>query len=321
MLSKDMISQNLENCLIDTSFLKLPGYRKGKVRDTCTIKNAMILITTDRQSAFDRILAAVPFKGQVLNQVSQFWFDNTADIVQNHVLEVPDPNVTIAKKCRVFPIEFVVRGYLTGSTDTSAWTIYSKGGRNICGNILPDGMVKNQKLQQPILTPTTKSEDHDESISAEEVVKRGIIDKKTWQELEAIVFALFQRGTEVAQRGGVILVDTKYEMGLDDQNHICLIDEVHTPDSSRYWIKNSYQQRFSQGLEPENIDKEFLRLWFKNNCDPYHDPVLPKAPPELVTELSSRYIQLYELITASEFIIDTSLPIEQRLLKNLKNWI
>ena len=191
--------------------------------------------------------------------------------------------------------EFVVRGYLTGSTDTSAWTLYSRGERNICGNILPDGMVKSQKFEKPILTPTTKSEEHDESISAEEIISRGIIDESTWKKLESIVFALFDYGTKVAASNGLILVDTKYELGVDSDGNIVLIDEIHTPDSSRYWLKDSYQSRFENGKEPENIDKEFLRLWFKEHCDPYKDAVLPNAPEELVTELSSRYIKLYEM--------------------------
>lgn len=320
MISKDIIHSNLKNCLINTTFLDLPNPRKGKVRDTFDLGDKLILITTDRQSAFDRILAAVPFKGQVLNHVSAFWFENTKDIVKNHVIEVPDPNVTIAKKCTVLPIEFVVRAYITGSTDTSAWMKYSKGERDICGNLLPDGMVKNQKFDKPILTPTTKAEDHDESISAEEIVKRGIIDEETWQKLEDIAFKLFACGSEIAKEHGLILVDTKYEMGLDDNGEITLIDEIHTPDSSRYWLADSYEEHFSQNLEPENIDKEFLRLWFKENCDPYNDPELPPAPDDLVVELSSRYIKLYEMITGKEFTIDTDISIEERIKKNLEKY-
>ncbi len=320
MISKDIIHSNLQNCLKDTTFLDLPNPRKGKVRDTFGLGDKLILITTDRQSAFDRILAAVPFKGQVLNQVSAFWFENTKDIVKNHVIEVPDPNVTVAKKCSVLPIEFVVRAYITGSTDTSAWMKYSKGERDICGNLLPDGMVKNQKFDKPILTPTTKAEDHDESISAEEIVKRGIIDEETWQKCENIAFKLFAYGSEIAKEHGLILVDTKYEMGLDDNGEITLIDEIHTPDSSRYWLADSYKERLSRNLEPENIDKEFLRLWFKENCDPYNDPELPSAPDDLVVELSSRYIKLYEMITGKEFTVDTDISIEERLKDNLSKY-
>ena len=320
MIAKETILANLKNCLTRTDFLSLPNPRRGKVRDTFDLGDKLVLVTTDRQSAFDRILASVPFKGQVLNQVSAFWFENTTDIVQNHVLEIPDPNVTVAKKCSVFPIEFVVRGYLTGSTDTSAWTQYSKGVRNFCGNTLPDGMVKNQKLNQPILTPTTKSEEHDESISAEEIVERGIIDEDTWKKLESIVFSLFSYGASIAAQHGLILVDTKYEIGRDENGEITLIDEIHTPDSSRYWLADSYEERFAEGREPENIDKEFLRLWFRDNCDPYNDPELPPAPDDLVVELSSRYIKLYELITGGEFRIDADTPIEERLKRNLQKY-
>jgi phosphoribosylaminoimidazole-succinocarboxamide synthase len=320
MISKDLIQKNLFNCLDDTSFLALPNRKKGKVRDIYDLGDRLLLVTTDRQSAFDRILASIPFKGQVLNQVSSFWFDNTKDIVDNAVLDVPDPNVTVAKKCTVFPVEFVVRGYLTGSTDTSAWTLYSKGMRDICGNIVPDGMTKNQKFAKSILTPTTKSEEHDEPISAAQISARGLISEKTWQKLETIVFKLFERGANIADQNGLILVDTKYELGMDVAGNILLIDEIHTPDSSRYWIKNSYEQRISQGQEPENIDKEFLRLWFKDHCDPYKDAMLPEAPQDLVVELSHRYIRLYEMITGMDFEIDDSVQIKDRLRNNLAKY-
>ncbi|MDD5674118.1 MAG: phosphoribosylaminoimidazolesuccinocarboxamide synthase [Chitinivibrionales bacterium] len=319
MISYDLIAKNLNNCLTDTSFLPLANGKKGKVRDSYDLGDKLILITTDRQSAFDRILASIPFKGQVLNQVSAFWFEQTRDIVNNHVIQIPDPNVTVAKKCRVFPIEFVVRGYLTGSTDTSAWMLYAKGSRTICGNILPDNMVKSQKFDKPILTPTTKSDAHDESISAQQIVERGIIDQKTWDKLASIAFKLFERGTQIAAKNGLILVDTKYELGLDDKGEITLIDEIHTPDSSRYWIAATYQERFTKGQEPENIDKEFLRLWFKDHCDPYNDKELPPAPKELIVELSYRYIKLYEMITGREFAIDP-MPVRERIAGNLKKF-
>lgn len=316
MLSRETIAANLNNTLQSSSFLPLAGRKQGKVRDTYDLGDKLLLITTDRQSAFDRVLASIPFKGQVLNQVSAFWFEQTADIVANHIVDIPDANVTIAKKCTVFPIEFVVRGYLTGSTSTSAWTLYAKGERDICGNKLPDGMVKNQKFAKPILTPTTKDDLHDESISAEEIVRKGIIDEQTWKRLESIAFALFARGSEIAARNGLILVDTKYELGTDSDGNIMLIDEIHTPDSSRYWIAQSYEQRFAAAQEPENIDKEFLRLWFKDHCDPYKDETLPQAPAELVIELSTRYIKLFEMITGTQFTLDPK-PIEQRIKDNL----
>ncbi|HEX2956909.1 MAG TPA: phosphoribosylaminoimidazolesuccinocarboxamide synthase [Chitinispirillaceae bacterium] len=317
MIQKGTILQNLTNCIEDTSFLNIQGMKKGKVRDTYDLGDKLMLITTDRQSAFDRVLACIPFKGQVLNQVSAFWFENTRHIVQNHLIATPDPNITIAKKCTVFPVEFVVRGYLTGSTSTSAWTLYSKGERTICGNRMPDGMKKNQKFEKPILTPTTKSDLHDESISAREIVSRKLIDEATWKKLEAIVFALFEFGTKTAEKHGLILVDTKYELGLDSDGNILLIDEIHTPDSSRYWLSASYEERLEKNMEPENIDKEFLRLWFRDHCDPYKDAVLPKAPDDLIAELSYRYITLYEMITGLDFSTDASINIRERMTNNL----
>ncbi len=319
MVDKSIIKENLDNCLNDTGFLNLPGKRVGKVRDTYQLDDRLVLITTDRQSAFDRVLASIPFKGEVLNRTSEFWFNECSDIVQSHVLSIPDPNVTVAKKCRVFPVEFVMRGYLTGSTSTSAWTQYNNGVRNICGNTLPDGMVKNQKLDRNILTPTTKSDEHDESISAREIKEKGIIDSETWERLSDIAFALFSRGQEIARKNGLILVDTKYEFGLDAEGNITLIDEIHTPDSSRYWLAETYEERIRNGQEPENIDKEFLRLWFMEHCDPYNDKELPSAPEDLIIELSHRYMRLFELITGKEFKTDYESDIKQRILDNLKD--
>jgi len=315
---KDIIRKNLARCLTDTSGLNLPGGKRGKVRDTYDLGDRILLITTDRQSAFDRVLASVPFKGQVLNQVSAFWFENTSDIVPNHVISIPDPNATLALKCEVFPVEFIVRGYLTGSTGTSAWTLYSNGSRNICGNILPDGMVKNQKFPEPIITPTTKSEEHDESITPEGIITSGLMTSSEWEEASGIAMKLFNRGVETAAKNGLILVDTKYELGKNENGDIILIDEIHTPDSSRYWIEASYEERFRSGREPENIDKEFLRLWFRDNCDPYNDEVLPEAPDDLVVELSSRYIRLYEMITGRKFEPATGDDPLQRLRENLR---
>lgn len=322
MDKKEIIKQNLSNCLAETNFDFLGTVKKGKVRDTYNLGDKLVLITTDRQSAFDRILASVPFKGQVLNQTSAFWFEQTKDIIENSLLGLPDPNVTVAKKCKVLPVEIVVRSYITGTTDTSAWMNYQNGVRNLCGNILPEGLKKNQKFEKPIMTPTTKSEEHDENISPEEIVGKGLVSEDKWKKIEKAAFEIFEKGTEIARENGLILVDTKYEFGEDEDGNILLIDEVHTPDSSRYWILESYQQRFDQGLEPENIDKEFLRLWFKENCDPYKDEELPEAPEDLVVELSSRYIKLYEMITGKEFQFpDASVPILERIEKNIKEWL
>ncbi|CAN8077299.1 unnamed protein product [Agarophyton chilense] len=284
--------------------------RKGKVRDQYAFdgvvngknESLLALITTDRQSAFDRILAAIPFKGAVLNKTAAFWFNITKHIVPNHVISVPHPNVTIARRCKPFPIEFVVRGYITGSTSTSLWKNYSNGVRNYCGIEFKDGLVKNQKLESNVITPTTKEEAGDRLISPAEVVKEQFMTQEDWDYCADKALELFEYGQKVAAENGLILVDTKYEFGRDEDGTIRLIDEIHTPDSSRYWLATSYAKRFGEGKEPENVDKEFLRLWFAENSDPYDkSKKLPDAPADLVDELSRRYVMLYELITNGSF--------------------
>jgi phosphoribosylaminoimidazole-succinocarboxamide synthase len=315
------ISLELNNCLTETSFLK-GNKRTGKVRDQYDVGDKIVLITTDRQSAFDRVLASIPFKGQVLNQISAWWFKKTEHIVANHLIEMPDPNVVVAKKCKVIPIEFVVRGYITGSTSTSLWTVYNNGDREYCGNKLPEGLIKNQKLDGNMLTPTTKEEHHDRPISPEDIINEGWMTKEDWVFCSKIALDLFSFGQKIAAEHGMILVDTKYEMGIDGSGNILLIDEIHTPDSSRYWIKNTYEQRIENGLEPENVDKEFLRLWFVDNCDPYNDDELPPAPNDLVVELSNRYIYLYETIIGESFPMPVKGElIENRIINNLKEYI
>jgi len=318
MIPKQQLKEQIKYTLEETSFPELGKKYKGKVRDVYITPEKIFLIATDRQSAFDRILARIPFKGQVLTQTSAFWFEKTKDIVQNHVIDVPDPNVVVCKKLKVFPVEVVVRGYITGVTSTAAWVAYQKGERNFCGNILPEGLKKNQKFKKPIITPTTKSEEHDEKISGEEIIKRKLMTKGQWDFISDRALKLFQRGTEIAEKNGLILVDTKYEFGYDKKGSIFLIDEIHTPDSSRFWIKESYEEKFKKGEEPENIDKEFLRLWFTKHCDPYKDRVLPEAPEELVIELSRRYITLYEMITGKEFKAKPG-DVKGRIERNLKN--
>lgn len=318
-MTNNKIEQQLNYVLKDTDFSNLGEKYTGKVRDVYTSDNEVFLITTDRQSAFDINLASIPFKGQVLTQTSAFWFENTKDIVQNHVLGTPDPNVMVCKKLKVFPVEFIVRGYLTGVTSTSVWTAYATGSREFCGNILPDGMCKNQKFDAPIITPSTKSDEHDENISDKDVIKLGLMTQKQWDFVADKVFKLFERGTSISAKNGLILVDTKYEFGYDEDGNIFLVDEIHTPDSSRYWLSYSYHTRLLNGEEPENIDKEFLRLWFKKNCNPYEDEVLPEAPKELVIELSRRYIKLFEMITGSEFKGEVG-NVEYRIMVNLFRW-
>ncbi|KAJ6734453.1 PHOSPHORIBOSYLAMINOIMIDAZOLE-SUCCINOCARBOXAMIDE SYNTHASE [Salix purpurea] len=305
------IKGSLSYCLTETSLNKtVPALKskvRGKVRDIYDAGDYLVLVTTDRQSAFDKILASIPFKGQVLNETSLWWFDRTRHIAQNAI------------KCSVFPVEFVVRGYVTGSTDTSLWTVYKNGVRNYCGNALPDGLVKSQKLPSNILTPTTKADDHDVPITPEEIVKSGLMTEADYCEVSSKALSLFEYGQRVALEHGLILVDTKYEFGKSSDGSVLLIDEVHTPDSSRYWIAHSYEERFQKGLEPENVDKEFLRLWFKDHCNPYEDKVLPDAPADLVCELAWRYIFLYETITKSKFELPlTEEPIHDRISRNVE---
>lgn len=314
----DAISKAASNCLTETD-AGMGLKRVGKVRDTYDLGDKVVIVTTDRQSAFDRLLASVPFKGQVLNETSAWWMKHTTHIVQNALLSLPDPNVAVMKKCDVFPVEFVCRGFMTGSTDTSLWTHYKAGEREYCGNTFKDGMVKNDRLDHNVITPTTKAESHDVPISPAEIVKQGLMSQEDWDKVSTAALALFKFGQEQSAQRGLLLVDTKYEFGKGKDGQIYLIDEIHTPDSSRYWIAGTYQERHASGLEPENIDKEFLRLWFRSVCDPYNDKVLPAAPKELVCELSKRYVFLYEKITGEKFVIpDLSDPVNDRIKRNLK---
>jgi len=312
------IKEHINDVLIKTNFTKLGEKKVGKVRDIYIAKDYITLISTDRHSSFDRNIAYIPFKGEILNQISLFWFDQTKDIIKNHVLKTPDPNVVVAKKCKPLPIECVMRNYITGVTGTSLWTHYKEGKRDFGNFILPDGMKKNQKLEKPVFTPTTKSDAHDRPVTPKEIVAEKILSQDLMDEVEKTARALFDRGQKIAAKHGLILVDTKYEFGLDENNKLTLIDEIHTPDSSRYWKKASYDERFKKGEEPEYFDKEFLRLWFREHCDPYKDKVIPKAPPELVAELSRRYIEIYETITDKNFEHDFSQPIIKRITKNLR---
>lgn len=229
----------------------LPNFRikhVGKVRDSYICDDYIVVVTTDRQSAFDRQLASVPFKGQVLNQTSQWWFEKTSHLVPNHLIACPHPNVTIGHRCSVFTVEFVVRGYITGTTNTSMWTNYEKGVRNYCGHLLPDGLKKNQKLTENLLTPTTKDDAHDELTSAEEIISTGRMSASDWEECSRHALSLFSIGQRLAADRGLILVDTKYEFGKDKGGNIRLVDEIQTPDSSRYWLADSYESKFSEGL-------------------------------------------------------------------------
>ncbi len=303
--------------LKETNFYFLGKKRVGKVRDIYEQRDRLVLITTDRHSSFDRIIAQIPHKGQVLNQTSLWWFEQTKDIVPNHVIVAPDPNVTVGKKCTMVPVEAVMRGYLTGVTDTSIWTRYSAGQRGFGDIQLPQGMTKNQRLLHPIFDPTTKEDGHDRTISPQDLIAEGFITSDILDKVRDTAHKLFARGQEIAAQRGLILVDTKYEFGTDEQGNIMLIDEIHTPDSSRWWKLDSYEARIAAEQEPEYFDKEFLRLWFKEHSDPYKDAQLPEAPADLIEELSRRYIQMYEQITRKTFEPGAT-PIIERMDKNLR---
>lgn len=315
------IRRQLANCLTDARFPELPNFQRGKVRDSYDLPDGRrIMIATDRQSAFDHVLAAVPFKGQVLTQTARFWFEKTADLCTNHVVAYPDPNVVVGRRLSMLPIEMVVRDYLTGSTATSIWPMYAKGERVLYGHRLPDGLKKNQKLPTTILTPTTKGAigAHDVPITADAIVAQGLLSRAQWDALARLSLSLFARGREIAGRNGLILVDTKYEFGVDGTGAIVLADEIHTPDSSRYWIAASYAERFAGGEEPESLDKEFLRLWISARCDPYQEPI-PDIPPETLVEFSGKYIRLYEQVTGETFQpAEPETPVRQRIEKNLR---
>jgi phosphoribosylaminoimidazole-succinocarboxamide synthase len=313
MLDENTIRSLIPHAFTGVDLPALGARESGKVRDFFVVDGRRVLVTTDRLSAFDRILTAVPYKGQVLNQLSAFWFARTADIVANHVIDVPDPNVTVAHECEPFEVEVVVRGYISGVTQTALWYRYSLGERHIYGYDFPEGMRKNQALPEPIITPTTKGRagEHDERITCAEVLERGLLDPETWEQVQAAALAVFRRGQEIAQAGGLILVDTKYELGRLPDGRIALIDEVHTPDSSRFWVAESYEARLAAGEEPENFDKEFLRLWYAERG--YRgDGEPPEATEDLIAQVSQRYIACYERLTGQAFE-PAAYPVGERL--------
>ena len=287
---------------------ELPNPYFGKVRDCYDLPDdTRILISSDRISAFDRILTAIPYKGQVLTQVARFWFDHTADICPNHVISYPDPNVVIGKRLTILPVEIVVRGYLAGSTSTSILTQYKQGVRAMYGHVFPDNLADNQALPHAIITPTSKAFDggHDEPLTAAEILSQGLLTAAQWDDVSAKALALFARGQQMAAERGLILVDTKYEFGLDTDGNILLADEIHTPDSSRYWLADGYQQALTGGTRPPSFDKDVIRSWVVARCDPYTDPI-PEIPTEMIEATSKIYIQAYEAITGQTFVPDTS---------------
>ena len=312
---RQLIEDQLARVLVDATFPELPNHSRGKVRDSYDLTDGRrLIITTDRQSAFDQILAAVPFKGQVLNATARFWFEATADIIANHAITYPDPNVMLVRRLDMLPVEIVVRDYLTGSTQTSIWPMYRDGRRTMYGLTLPDGLKQNERLPATILTPTTKAADgHDAPIAPDEIVASGLLSASDWQTVEEAALALFARGRAIAAERGLILVDTKYEFGRDEWGRIVLADEIHTPDSSRYWRRDSYAARLAAGEAPESLDKEFLRRWIVARCDPYAEPI-PPIPVDTLIEFSLRYIALSETITGQAFIpAHPELPVRARV--------
>ncbi|MFA6383299.1 MAG: phosphoribosylaminoimidazolesuccinocarboxamide synthase [Parcubacteria group bacterium] len=319
-MDKEFIAQNIKNVLKETDLPELGQKRKGKVRDIYDQGDKLILISTDRHSSFDRIIAHIPFKGQVLTGTSRWWFEKVKDIIPNHVIDYPDPNVVVGKKYKIVPIEVVPRAYITGSTNTSLWTHYQNGKRDFGDFILPEGLKKNQKLEKTVLTITTKLEEHDRSLSSGEAVAEGLISAEIMEKVKEAALRIFERGQRIANEKGLILVDTKFEFGLDENNDLVLIDELLTPDSARWWMLGSYEERFRNGQDPEYFDKEFLRLWFKDKCDPYKDEVLPELPEDMIVEMASRYIQIYEQIVGEKFEVDVTIPIEERIKNNLRKY-
>lgn len=322
MVTEQQIREQFRNVLERTEFPWPGSVIKGKVRDSYILGDSRVLVTTDRVSAFDCILGTIPFKGQVLNQLAAFWFERSRDIVKNHVLEIPDPNIMLVRECQQIPVEFIVRGYITGVTKTSAWYNYERGVRNMCGNALPDGLRKDQKLARPILTPTTKHEEHDRNISRAEAIQEGLVDAETFDRAADICFKLYEFGVRHAASRGLIFVDTKYEIGRLN-GELVVSDEINTPDSSRYWFADTYQELFNAGKDQRKLDKEYVREWLAAQGF-RGDGVPPPLTEEVRVEAAKRYIAAYELITGQEFVpceesVQTRINrVLQRLSKTMK---
>jgi phosphoribosylaminoimidazole-succinocarboxamide synthase len=318
MVTTAALQQALQTTLDATSLDVLGLKYEGKVRDNYTTSDGRrFIVVTDRISAFDRVLGTLPLKGQVLNRMAAFWFERTAAVAPNHMIRLPDPNVLEAHECTPLPVEMVMRSYLTGVTSTSAWTHYQRGVRVFCGHPLPDGLRKNERLPAPILTPSTKAEkgDHDVSASREEILAMGRITPKDFDEAAELATALFAHGQRWCAERGLILVDTKYEFGKDPQGRIVLIDEIHTPDSSRFWFANTYDERFAAGADPESFDKEYVRRWLAEHGFKGDGPI-PAIPDEVRVEAARRYIEAYERITGTSFEPDLEDP-AVRIPRNL----
>jgi len=319
MTLSEQLRQGLNTTVLATDFPSLGVKYEGKVRDNYTTKDGRrYVVATDRISAFDRVIGTLPFKGQLLTSMAAFWFEKTKNVAPNHVLSVPDPNVMECVECKQLPVEMVVRSYVTGVTSTSIWTHYAAGKREFCGHVLPDGMKKNQRLPKPILTPSTKAEkgDHDVSASREEILRLTKMPAAQFDEAASYAMALFAEGQKHAAKQGLILVDTKYEFGIRPDGKIVVIDEIHTPDSSRYWFASTYEERFASNQEPESFDKEYVRRWlaaqgYKGEGAP------PKLPDEVRIEATLRYAQAWRRICGREFEPNLEEP-NARMRKNLR---
>jgi phosphoribosylaminoimidazole-succinocarboxamide synthase len=312
-----LLREQCERTLHGTRFEGLGRLESGKVRDNYVAGKRRTIVVSDRVSCFDVVVGTLPFKGQVLNQLAAFWFEKTAAIAPNHLIEVPDPNVSVVRECRPLPVEFVYRGYLTGSSPTSIWTAYDRGERNYCGHVLPEGLHKHEALPEPLLTPTTKAEQgaHDELSSRAELLASGAISEEHYDAGVSLCARLFAEGQRWAASRGLILVDTKYELGLDDDGGVVVIDEIHTPDSSRYWYRDRYERALSETRDPEALDKEYVRRWLIDQGWQGEGPP-PELPLDIRSEAARRYIEAYEQITARDFEPDTEAP-EPRIQRNL----
>ena len=323
MVDAALIAYHLDRVLDDATIPELPNHYRGKVRDNYDLPDGRrLIIATDRLSAFDRNIVAIPFKGQVLTQIARYWFDATADLCPNHVIDYPDPNVLLCQRLDILPVEIVVRDYLAGTTATSVWSMYKAGHRQIYGLTFPDGLRENEKLPQTVITPTTKARDgeHDEPVTAAEIVDGGLLTAAQWDEVSRTALALFARGRERAASRGLILVDTKYEFGCDRDGRILLADEIHTPDSSRYWFAETYRHRVAAGQMPDSFDKDFVRRWVAARIDPYRDPI-PAIPREIIAEAARIYIQVFETITGDAFTVDQpETPVLDRIRANLRRY-
>ncbi len=314
MISEKRLRQELERTVESTDFSGLGRKTRGKVRDVYRQNGRLVIVATDRISAFDRVLGTIPFKGQVLNQMAAYWFNAARTVAPNHMAATPDPCVMVVEECEQLALEFVVRGYITGVTKTSLWYNYQQGARKYCGHVLPEGLRRDQQLTEPILTPTTKFEEHDRPVSRAQAIDEKLIDAATFDAASEICMRLFRFGVERSRERGLILVDTKYELGRRG-GRLLISDEIHTPDSSRYWFADTYAELFQAGRDQRKIDKEYVREWFaaqgfRGEGDP------PAMPDEVRIEAARRYIQAYETITGCEFEADDRPPLE-RIRANL----